>query len=119
MLKYGTVWTGFVPNSVNYFQDCVSETFAVSPIGLNAHMMVEIEPICDCPCSKEEEIEDSLRCQVCVIYLIHRLATVFAQTVAKNEDRQLLTEISANGHGERFGERSTSIASNAVNQPIF
>ena len=48
-------------------QDCVAETFGVSPIGLNEQMMVEIEPICECPCSSDELLEDDLLCQVNII----------------------------------------------------
>jgi len=50
-------------------QDCVAETFGVSPVGLNEQMMVEIEPICECPCSSDELLEDDLLCQVNLIEL--------------------------------------------------
>jgi len=51
------------------YQDCVSETFAVSPIGLNEQMVVEVEPVCDCPCAGDDQIEEDLLCQVCFVLL--------------------------------------------------
>jgi hypothetical protein len=54
----------------------VSETFTVSPIGLNEQMVVEVEPLCQCPCSGDEQIDDDLRCQVSPT-LIQDPASVF------------------------------------------
>jgi integrin beta 1 len=32
-------------------KSCSKETFIISPIGLNQEMLVEIEPLCECPCA--------------------------------------------------------------------
>jgi hypothetical protein len=41
----------------------------VSPIGLNEQMVVEVEPVCDCPCAGDDQIEEDLLCQVCFVLL--------------------------------------------------
>ena len=35
-------------------KECEADVFEVSPIGLNEAIAVEVEPLCDCPCSRDE-----------------------------------------------------------------
>ncbi len=40
-------------------------------------MLVEVEPVCECPCSQEDQVEEDLKCQVstlnrfCGLYYRH------------------------------------------------
>lgn len=42
-------------------KECVPETFSVSPVGISGEMVVEVEPICECPC-KLDPVMDHLHC---------------------------------------------------------
>jgi len=38
---------------------CTSETFTVHPVGIQEEMIIEIEPICNCPCSVDIPEKDA------------------------------------------------------------
>ena len=34
-------------------KSCRPETFVVTPVGINDQMVVDVEPMCECPCAEE------------------------------------------------------------------
>ena len=34
-------------------KSCKAETFVVTPVGIKDQMVVEVEPLCECPCAEE------------------------------------------------------------------
>ena len=39
-------------------KSCRPETFVVTPVGIKDQMVVEVEPLCECPCAEEGDGED-------------------------------------------------------------